>query len=62
MSKYKEVFEVTVYQTVLIALNSHWDWYIRRLTEFIQFLSRKNAGSGHINGRCFLHISNVTSY
>jgi hypothetical protein len=35
--QYKAVFEGTVFQSVLITLNSHWDWYVRRLCEFIRF-------------------------
>jgi hypothetical protein len=35
--KYRYVFEKTAFQAVLVALNSHWDWYIRKLGEFIIF-------------------------
>ncbi|MCU1306134.1 MAG: hypothetical protein JWN45_829 [Acidobacteriaceae bacterium] len=35
--KYQCVFEGFVFQSVLIGLNSHWDWYIRKLSEFIRF-------------------------
>jgi hypothetical protein len=37
LEKYREVFKGSVYQHALIQLNSHWDWYIRRLCEFVQF-------------------------
>jgi hypothetical protein len=37
MSKYRDIFKDTAYQSVLIALNSHWDWFIRKLSEFIKF-------------------------
>lgn len=37
LRKYQNIFEGTVFQSVLIALNSHWDWYIRKLSEFIRF-------------------------
>jgi hypothetical protein len=37
LEKYRYVFERTAFQSVLIALNSHWDWYMRKLGEFIMF-------------------------
>jgi hypothetical protein len=37
MHKYKDIFAGTIYQSVLISLNSHWDWYIRKLSEFIRY-------------------------
>lgn len=37
IEKYREVLGKTVFQSVLIAMNSHWDWYIRKLGEFITF-------------------------
>jgi len=44
--KYKAIFELTVFQSVLFSLNSHWDWYVRRLSEFIRFSRRSVGGSG----------------
>jgi hypothetical protein len=35
--KYRYVFEKTTFQAVVVALNSHWDWYIRKLGEFVIF-------------------------
>lgn len=35
LEKYKELFEVSVRQSALIALRSHWDWYISKLGAFI---------------------------
>ena len=43
MRKYQDIFAGTVYQSVLITLNSHWDWYIRKLSEFIRF-ARSSVG------------------
>ena len=43
LQKYKAVFEGSVYQAGLIAMNSHWDWYVRRLAAFIRF-SRNHLG------------------
>jgi hypothetical protein len=43
MRKYQAIFAGTVYQSVLITLNSHWDWYIRKLSEFIRF-ARSSVG------------------
>lgn len=35
--KYLPVFEKAPFQSVLIALNSQWDWYVRKIGEFICF-------------------------
>lgn len=37
LAKYQSIFGGVVFQTVLILLNSHWDWYVRRLSEFVAF-------------------------
>jgi hypothetical protein len=37
LSKYQAVFEDAVFQSATVALNSHWDWLIRRLGAFIAF-------------------------
>ena len=37
LEKYKVVLQGTLHQSVLIALNSHWDWYARKLGEFVAF-------------------------
>ena len=37
LAKYRLVFETTAFQQVLVGLNSHWDWYIRKLADFILF-------------------------
>jgi len=36
----KLFLERVPFQSVLIALNSHWDWYARKLINFIQFARR----------------------
>ena len=36
LQKYRDVFGATPFQTVLVSLCSHWDWYVRRLCEFIR--------------------------
>jgi hypothetical protein len=41
--KYQSIFSGVVFQSVLVSLCSHWDWYIRRLAEFIRF-ARDHAG------------------
>lgn len=43
LQKYKAVFEGSISQAGLIAMNSHWDWYVRRLSAFIRF-SRSHLG------------------
>jgi len=35
LEKYFDVFRTTVFQNVLVSFCSHWDWYIRKLSEFI---------------------------
>ena len=37
LGKYQAVFEKVPFQSVLIAMNSHWDWYARKLMDFILF-------------------------
>jgi len=37
LGKYQAVFERIPFQSVLIAMNSHWDWYARKLMDFILF-------------------------
>jgi hypothetical protein len=45
LRKYERVFNNFVFQSALIGLNSHWDWYVRRLCEFIQFAHSAVGGS-----------------
>jgi hypothetical protein len=35
LTKYQAVLEDATYQVVLIAFNSHWDWYLRNLRGFV---------------------------
>ena len=37
IAEYRQVFEFWTFQTVVISLRSHWDWYVRRLSEFVKF-------------------------
>ncbi len=34
---YEAVFVQAIFQNAVVALNSHWDWYVRKLGEFIRF-------------------------
>lgn len=43
LRKYQSIFGGVVFQSVLVSLCSHWDWYIRRLAEFIRF-ARDHVG------------------
>lgn len=43
LGKYKGLFERFVTQSVLIALRSQWDWYIRNLGSFILVSKRSEA-------------------
>lgn len=44
LAKYQPVFDRVPFQSVLISLNSHWDWYLRKLVDFILF-ARANTGA-----------------
>lgn len=44
LAKYQPVFDMVPFQSVLIALNSHWDWYLRKLIDFVLF-ARANTGA-----------------
>lgn len=43
LHKYQMFFEGGVFQEALVAMTSHWDWYVRRLSEFIRF-ARNHVG------------------
>ncbi len=45
LEKYQTVFEKIPFQSVLIAMNSHWDWYARKLANFISF-ARQDLNQG----------------
>src|SRR5258706_16124060 len=47
--KYKAVFEDAPFQSALVALTSHWDWYLRALREFILF-ARSSLSLPHLDG------------
>jgi hypothetical protein len=36
LKKYKGLLERSVFQNVLITMRSNWDWYLRRLSEFVR--------------------------
>jgi hypothetical protein len=42
-AKYKMVFEGFVFQNAIVSMQSHWDWYLRRLGAFILF-ARQEVG------------------
>lgn len=48
LEKYRVYFEKYVFQDVLIAMNSHWDWYVRKLSKFI-YNSRQYVPSPKLN-------------
>lgn len=37
LQKYSHIFESSTYQSVTVALRSHWDWYVRHLGAFVIF-------------------------
>jgi len=37
MDSYKDVLKSTLHQAVLVSCNSHWDWYVRKLANFVIF-------------------------
>jgi len=44
LKKYQEIFKKAAFSNVLISLCSHWDWYLRQLSKFVEF------GSAHVGG------------
>jgi hypothetical protein len=44
VARYKPVFEGLVLQEVLVSLCSHWDWYVRKLAEFLVFALSAETG------------------
>ncbi|HSF68439.1 MAG TPA: hypothetical protein VLA67_13540 [Nitrospiraceae bacterium] len=44
-AKYKIVFEGFVFQNAVVSMQSHWDWYLRRLGAFIFFARRAISAS-----------------
>jgi hypothetical protein len=48
LEKYKSYFEMWVFQGVLVLMQSHWDWYIRRLGGFVSF-GRKHVQCPPLN-------------
>jgi hypothetical protein len=42
LNEYKKLFRSIVFQNVLIAIRSYWDWYITKLVEFIIY-ARENT-------------------
>lgn len=44
IKKYLDAFSVSTRQSVLITMSSHWDWYIRKLSDFI-FFGREHIDS-----------------
>lgn len=60
--KYIDVFRVSIMQSTLISMNSHWDWYIRKLSDFIEF-SRAYTESPVLSGNLkkdFKRIGNTS--
>ena len=50
LERYKAIFRGALHQNVLIALNSQWDWYIRKLADFIAF-ARNHVRSPMLLGK-----------
>lgn len=44
LTKYREVFDALALQSVLVALCSHWDWYVRRLSQFVLYARSRSHG------------------
>ena len=44
LKKYQEIFKKAAFSNVLISFCSHWDWYLRQLSKFIEF------GNTHVGG------------
>ncbi|MEW8522510.1 MAG: hypothetical protein AB2552_05605 [Candidatus Thiodiazotropha endolucinida] len=50
LQRYFEIFKKGAFQNVIVSLNSHWDWYIRNLGQFIYF-SRNHIESPQLNSQ-----------
>ena len=37
VARYQEFLKAAMFQSVVVALRSHWDWYVRRIGEFLMF-------------------------
>lgn len=48
LQRYFDIFKRGAFQNVIISLNSHWDWYIRNLGQFIEF-ARNHVASPELN-------------
>lgn len=44
-TKHKEIFQGFVFQNAIVSMQSHWDWYLRRLGAFIIFARQAVAAS-----------------
>ena len=58
LERYKDVFQGTVYQSALIDFNSHWDWYSRKLADFVAF-ARNHVASPTLSGNHKKAFENV---
>ena len=50
LGKYKIIFERAVFQSSVIAMSSHWDWYMRKLGQFVRF-ARTHVPSPVLNSK-----------
>jgi len=61
LNKYNEVFKKGAFQSVIISLNSHWDWYIRKLSKFIEF-SRDHIVSPELDKKQISALSRISNF
>lgn len=48
LEKYQEIFKKAAFSNVLISLCSHWDWYLRKLSKFVE-LGRAHVASPELS-------------
>ena len=60
LGKYQAVFEKIPFQSVLIAMNSHWDWYIRKLIDFVVF-AREDLNQSPLHKRVSKRLDRFSS-
>lgn len=49
LKRYQEIFKKAAFSNVLISFCSHWDWYLRQLSKFIEFSNSHVGGPAPSN-------------
>lgn len=57
-AKYKLLFESFVFQNAIVSMQSHWDWYLRRLGAFILF-ARQASGAPPLSSKANKNLKRI---